>query len=263
MLKKLFHFFSQPKHISLLNTILLCLAVIANIYWQAFCIPVSWAIPLLALSFIHTAFYPLLRQKRFAVLSGFINGISFCIFMYCIFFMAFWNFLSVVMIPFFGMGLLTYIPHFFAGQLLWVSLKKTASFRSKISFLSGVVLCLIASAGVIFQYQKSLRQIEYFKKSDYQHLDKNYFTERILGMHFIYHTRFSEFDGWRPPKHDPAPILGLWFNKMEDPLEVNLQKRLQLYRKFFPERKVKFKCSCAISYSSSYHSDGLWKPSDH
>ena len=84
-------------------------------------------------------------------------------------------------------------------------------------------------------------------------------TEKILGMHFKYHTRFCEFDGWRPPIHEPMLILGLWLNKRADPIELNLKQRLELYKKVYPHNKVKFKCSCAYLYRQSYHQDLLWK----
>ena len=70
---------------------------------------------------------------------------------------------------------------------------------------------------------------------------------KILGMHFIYHTRFCEFDGWRPPKHEPIMVIGMWLNNRLDPLEVDLKTRLELYKKFFPDKKYKFDCS-----------DGVW-----
>ena len=84
-------------------------------------------------------------------------------------------------------------------------------------------------------------------------------TEKILGMHFIYHTRYCEFDGWRPPKHEPILIIGMWLNRRIDPLNVDLKTRLLLYKKFFPNNKYKFECSCAISHRQDYNNDNLWK----
>jgi len=84
-------------------------------------------------------------------------------------------------------------------------------------------------------------------------------TEKILGMHFIYHTRFCEFDGWRPPKHEPILVIGMWLNGREEPLKVDLKKRIELYKKFFPDNKYKFECSCGYMYSENYHNDEIWK----
>ena len=83
-------------------------------------------------------------------------------------------------------------------------------------------------------------------------------TERILGIGIIYHTEFCEYDGWRPPKHDPIFNLGHWMNGRHDPFKLDLKNRVALYRKFFPEKKVKFACSCASEYSDLYHNDQLW-----
>jgi hypothetical protein len=49
--------------------------------------------------------------------------------------------------------------------------------------------------------------------------------------------------------------MGLWLNKRYDPLKIDLEKRIELYKKVFPENKIKFDCSCAISYSRTYHND--------
>ena len=75
--------------------------------------------------------------------------------------------------------------------------------------------------------------------------------------HFF--TRFCEFDGWRPPKHEPILVIGMWLNNRYDPLNVDLKTRLDLYRNFFPENKFKFDCSCGIEYSEDYINDNLWK----
>ncbi len=84
-------------------------------------------------------------------------------------------------------------------------------------------------------------------------------TEKILGMHFIYHTRICEYDGWRPPKHEPILVIGMWLNDREDPLNVPLKTRLLLYEKFFSNNNYKFDCSYAIQYNNVYLNDVFWK----
>jgi len=85
-------------------------------------------------------------------------------------------------------------------------------------------------------------------------------TEKIIGMHFIYHTRIEMiYDGWRPPKHEPILVIGMWLNHGVEQLKVNLKKRLTLYKKYFTEKQYKFNCSCGIMYSSDYHNDQIWK----
>lgn len=118
---------------------------------------------------------------------------------------------------------------------------------------------MAVSVFVGFKYDEAMKEIYEFEESNYQVLDKNFMTEKILGMHFIYHTRFCEYDGWRPPKHEPLLVIGMWLNNRKDPLLVSLEKRVELYRKFFPEKRVKFDCSCARQYEELYFNDSLWK----
>ena len=97
------------------------------------------------------------------------------------------------------------------------------------------------------------------KKGDYD--TKNPMTERILGMHFRYHTRICIYDGWRPPLHDPAMVLGMRLTGDKDPLEgMTLETRLQLYHEVFPTLPVKNHCACSKE-SKRYHyfDDYLWK----
>jgi hypothetical protein len=111
---------------------------------------------------------------------------------------------------------------------------------------------------VLYKEGKTIHAIDKFKESNYTQLEKSFMTEKILGMHFIYHTRFCEFDGWRPPKHEPIIVIGMWLNNRIDPLHVDLEKRLELYKKYFPDKNYKFECSCGIEYRQDYHNDKLW-----
>ena len=71
-------------------------------------------------------------------------------------------------------------------------------------------------------------------------------TERILGMHFRYHTRICIFDGWRPPLHDPAMVIGMRLTGDKDPLDgMSLETRLQLYHEVYPSLPVKNHCACS------------------
>lgn len=136
---------------------------------------------------------------------------------------------------------------------------KPVSRFSKWAFLAGFIVCIGISISAGYQYKQAIIDIEAFKESDHTELNKTFMTEKILGMHFIYHTRFCEYDGWRPPKHEPLLVLGMWLNGREDPLHVSLETRLGLYKQFFPNRPYKFDCSCAMEYSEVYYNDILWK----
>lgn len=93
---------------------------------------------------------------------------------------------------------------------------------------------------------------------------KNPMTERILGMHFRYHTRICIYDGWRPPLHDPAMVIGMRLTGDKDPLEgMTLETRLQLYHEIYPSLPVKNHCACSKeSKRYGYFDSYLWKALD-
>lgn len=258
MLKKICLCFSQANRLAILNAILIAIAVGFNTYLQAFCIPTTWAAIVLAICFANTVFYPILQRTRFAPITAFINGIALCVFIYCVLFLGHINLLGFFLIIV-GLGLVTFIPHFFVAQLIWENLISPVNNICRYCFLSAIIMCLFAAGYTGYKYKQALSAIQRFKQSGYTTLDKTFMTEKILGMHFIYHTQICEYDGWRPPMHEPALVVGLWLSNSTDPLKVDLKTRLALYKKFFPERKYKYDCSCAVEYSKDYHTDKLWK----
>lgn len=250
-------FFTQPKPLT--NFLLLLSISLANTYLQVFCRPTLWATILLLVCFIHTIIYPyLLRYKRLHAFLGFINGISFCVFIYCILFLGHLNLLGIILLLV-GIGILIYIPYYFTIQLFYVCIIRPASRSVRVSFIAGVLVCCCIVLYIKGEYTKAVAQIERYKRSDYRQLEYSFMTEKILGMHFLYHTRFCEFDGWRPPLHEPILIIGMRLNGDRDPLSITLEKRIELYKKVFPRKSVKRNCSCAISYSDAYHNDKIWK----
>ena len=243
-----------------LNGIILGIAVLGNMLIQAFCIPTTWATIVVTICFLNSIFYPLsIHHKKWNPIVSFICGISFCVFIYCILFLEEFNFFGLWGILFFGIGLLVYIPHFFMLQILWFGFIKNSFQRGKVFFLLGVFVSLIVPIVSMYQYERALIDINEFKESGYSVLEQHFMTEKILGIGIIYHTEFCEFDGWRPPKHEPLLNLGMWLNSRKDPLQIPHQLRVDLYRKFFPDQQVKFDCSCAFTYSQLYHNDRLWK----
>jgi hypothetical protein len=258
MIKKWFRKFSIPKNLAILNGILIAIIIAANIYFQAFCIPTTWAIILLTICFSNTIIYPFLEKEKFYPISSFINGLTFSIFIYCVVFLERTNLLGIVGILF-GFGLIILTPHFFIVQLLWKTVIKPVNKKSRLSFGAAVLISILTTLYIGKQYEKATQKINEFVQSDYKNLTPDFMTEKILGMHFIYHTRFCEYDGWRPPKHEPILVIGMWLNDRIDPLTVDLSTRIDLYKKIFPKNKVKFDCSCAIEYNDNYHNDPIWK----
>lgn len=257
MFKKLIAYLPTPKYLAILNGVLIGLLILLNIIFQAFCIPSLWAMVVLVICFANMIVYPIITKTKWGLISSFINGVSFCVFIYCIIFLEHMNIFGIYMILF-GIGLLIFIPHFFILQLIWKHVVNPVHKNSMYYFFSGIIV----SVGIVFiighAYKNGLYDIEKFKESKYTQLKRTFMTEKILGMGFIYHTRFCEYDGWRPPKHEPILNIGLWLNNRQDPLEVDLETRLALYRNFFPNHRYKFDCSCGIVQREKYHSDKLW-----
>jgi len=260
MLQRISKYFSNSTKLALLNAILIGVLIALNTYFQAFCIPTNWTIVLLVICFTNTIIYPLVKNnKKLHLLTSFINGITLFVFIYCVIFLEHMNLTGLLLLIAAGSGVVVFIPHFFIVQLLWRNLIRPTSTLSRKYFLTAILIC----TGIVFyighQYKEAITSIESFEQSNFKELDKSFMTEKILGMHFIYHTRYCFFDGWRPPKHEPILVIGMWLNNRYDPLSVDLKTRLELYKKFFPNRKYKFSCSCAIEYSNVYHSSYFWK----
>lgn len=255
MFQKTKRFFSKADNLVKLNATLILLAVLANSLIQVFCVPTLWASLLLLVCFTNVVAYPvLMKQKRFTFLCAFLNGISVCIFIYCIIFLDFMNlyalFLSLVFI-----GLMVLVPPFFVIQLLVTNLLKQKSRIIRISFLSGILAFMGVACVFSVQYKQAIEAVKESKRTGYQSLEKTFMTEKIVGMHFKYHTRVCEYDGWRPPLHEPALIIGRWFCDQPDPINLNIVERIALYKKFFPDEPVKVNCSCAMMYGDEYLED--------
>lgn len=258
MIKKIYGYFSKPAALAILNAVFIAIIIGFNSYYQAFCKPTTWAIVVLAICFTNTILYPILEKTKLAPFTSFINGVTFVVFVYCVIFLAHMNFLGLMMIII-GLGLATFIPHFFVIQLIWKNVIHPKNKTSKYCFITALFLCIGIAIYIKQDYKKAITSVRKFKESNYTDLEKNFMTEKILGMHFIYHTEYCEFDGWRPPKHEPMLVVGMWLNNGIDPMTVDLATRLELYKKFFPDKKYKFECSCGIEYSEDYHNDKLWK----
>src|SRR5690606_4968362 len=87
MLKRLFKYFSNPIRLAVLNGVLIALMILSNICFQAFCIPTTWAMIVLTICFVNAIISPIIsKNKRLVPFTGFINGISLFVFVYCIIF---------------------------------------------------------------------------------------------------------------------------------------------------------------------------------
>lgn len=259
--KMLGHFFSKPFNLATLNTVFLLILILGNLHWQVLCRPTMWAFLVLSGCFTTTIIYPLLKfnETKWHLLVHFITGVSVVVYLYFIVFLEHMNLYGFVFIIM-GIGILTFIPHFLLIQLLWRYFKINQNLSIRKAFLIGVstALLIVIFSGVI--YNKALQNFKTYQKGGYKSVDPSFINEKVIGMHFIYHTRYCEYDGWRPPVHEPILVMGLWLNGRKDPLvHFSLEERINLYKKTFPNQPIRFSCTCATNGSKEYLRDNRLK----
>ena len=230
--------------IPVLNLILIAISIWLNTtYNGGFCVFVPWAMAVQIVCFVNMVTFTWLELTPLWRLNAFLCGISTGVFFYWVIFSEGW-------VLFFPVSIL------FIFLLVWRNVKHPVRKQSKPWYFAGITVCVvfaIVSAILFSSAAKKVRNGEYDTK--------NPMTERILGMHFRYHTRICIYDGWRPPLHDPAMVMGMRLTGDKDPLEgMTLETRLQLYHEIYPELPVKNHCACSKE-SKRYHyfDDYLWK----
>ena len=189
MIKRLKAFFANPYRLAILNALVILLTVAANLYFQAFCIPVAWATIVIITCFINTIVYPIIFDKypRLIPFSGFVNGVSFMMYVYCTLFLAHINLLALFLIII-GLGLIAFVPHFLAVQLLLRNFINPVSAVCKRWFVTGIAVSLLTAFTAAYLYHRAILAVDKLILSNYTMFEKGYMNERVLGMHFIYHT---------------------------------------------------------------------------
>lgn len=258
-MKKLFARLAEPRKLVVVNSALLVFIVVLNYFFQSFCVPTTWATIAIAICFSNSAFAPLLLETRYKYVSAFIAGISLLLFLYTVIFLGVLGHSYGIFMLLIGIGLGVLVPYFFIAQILWKNLLKTTNLGIKSAFVLGMGCAFTMALLGVKNYREAVKDIRAFQASNYTELNQTFMTEKILGMHFKYHTKYCPYDGWRPPLHEPLLIIGLWSDEMRDPLSVDLETRVSLYKKFFPEKPIHLECSCAREYRNVYHNSHLWK----
>jgi len=230
--------------VPVVNLILVALCVWGNSQTNAgFCRPVVWAAVLQAVSFLNIISFTWLERTRLRGVNGLLCGISTGVYAYWCLFLGGW----VVLMP---------VPLWFLTLLVWRNAVHPVERNIRVWYLAGVLGCVLFAAGSGWLYHASCKAYERGQVPD-----GNPMTERIAGMHFLYHTRLCIYDGWRPPLHDPAMVLGMRLNGGRDPLcDLDLEERVALYQHMYPDRPVVMSCACCReSQRNGYHDDPLWK----
>lgn len=233
--------------IPVLNIILIAISIWLNTtYNGGFCVFVPWAMAVQIVCFINMVTFTWLEQTPLWRLNAFLCGISTGVFFYWVIFSEWW-------VIFFPVSIL------FIFLLVWRNVKHPFREQSKPWYFAGVAVCVLFAIVSAILFSSAAKKVQ---KGEYD--TRNPMTERILGMHFRYHTRICVVDGWRPPLHDPAMVMGMRLTGDKDPLAgMTLETRLQLYHEVYPSLPVKNHCACSKeSKQYGYFDDHLWKALD-
>jgi len=278
----------------LLNIIVISLvSYLLNKIFQVYCQPVIWAGILLISVMLSFSF--LKTYEKFLtikILMRILQGIGFFISVYCIYFLQLW-FIANILIAFLTIliSYLFYKEKFIENQID-NTFFSTFLFNLGLAFISpiyfiyltirefinsdiiGKILIPLSAISILliflifsFKYRELANRISKFNVEQIfknleikREIQNSYLGERIVGMHLKFHTRYHEYDGWRPPLHDPFLIFALWINDYFDPLaNYSYDDRIKLYETLFPKKNLQANCSCAFSNSKFYWNDKIFK----
>lgn len=228
----------------IVNLLLVALSIWGNSRTNAgFCRPVLWAAVVQAVSFVNIITFTWLERTRLRNLSALLCGISTGVYSYWCLFLGGW----VILMP---------VPVWFLLLLVWRNMVHPIAKRVRQWYVAGLLVCVVFAVGCGLSYREAC---EAYDKGLIP--NGSPMTERIAGMHFLYHTSFCIYDGWRPPLHAPAMVLGMRLNGGRDPLcGMELKDRVVLYHSMYPDRSVKAHCACSKeSEHNGYFTDPLWE----
>ena len=229
----------------IVNLCIVFLATLFNILFNGgFCVFVPWAMIVQILCFLSIIAFTWIEDTRIWQINAFVCGISIGVYFY-------WAAFSFAepFVPLFPISL------WFLSLLIWRNLVHPIRKHIRLWFLAGIFVCVVFAIICALTFSQAAEKI---KKGEFD--TQNPMTERIVGMHFRYHTRICIYDGWRPPLHDPAMILGMRLTGDQDPLAgTSLKERVALYHRLFPTLPVKARCACCVqSKEEGYFEDSLW-----
>jgi hypothetical protein len=144
-------------------------------------------------------------------------------------------------------------------------------------FLLGIVPLLVAQAWAEQQYravEAAVAQLPQYQRRLPAVLVKvvprTYMAERLAGTLFKYHNYMGDYDGWRPPLHDPLVNVSIWSRggtnydkagvREANPLLLGYQdarwkefvtsidSQAVFYHQLFPQLPVKADCTCNQTY---------------
>ncbi|MBN9481948.1 MAG: hypothetical protein J0H46_01235 [Bacteroidetes bacterium] len=220
---------------------------------QVFCRPVFWASLYMGIFFTALIFFPFVKNTFLKKGLYFILGAGTLCCIYCIIFLADpWEHFTgyiffILLILFFGAGLLAFLPVYYLWHVL--NYMRQGNTADKRIFIYGILTPLLPLFIYLSNFSMHYKLINLaIKSNNIAIIPADRISERILGIGFKYHTKINYlYDGWRPPIHDPLLNIGLWiFSKSYYPYHA-----IPYYKQVFPELPLQANCVCA------YTKDGL------
>lgn len=262
-LRRIWQRWAKDHLVSRFNAVSLLLAVGTNYVYQAFCLPTVWAGIVFAIACISTVVLPHTRKlnEDWQTVVGFLAALSAGVWLYCTLFLGEMHLLMLITLWIQPLTLLTWLPLFLFAQCFWQGLIKSPHPRRVLGFSVGATLCLVfcIRAYSWYGYHASALRVG-MMTNDFEGIKRDYMSEKIIGIGFLYHLKFCIYDGWRPPLHEPLLVVGYWLHRDGDPLRgMPLRRRIALYQSLFPETPLPYPCPCALSYSEQYFRDSLWR----
>jgi hypothetical protein len=248
-------------------------ALWANFFkYQVFCIPVWWAGLASGLFVLSVLLLPLIRNHWVKTVLYFVAGTGVPICIYCVLFLAGWNYLVYFLgIIFFAGAVFAFLPFYFIYHIARY-FKGAASWGKK-AMIAGAAIPFL-----VYLVYLQLFSVRLYAFTDavnagpaaIEKLPRDYFTERLLGIGFKYHTELCLWDGWRPPMHDPFLNMSLWLCSVPNSFTagnkiLTLKERIVYYHKLFPDKPIRMHCACsemgdAKTYFTDYGWDGYFPP---
>lgn len=231
------------------NVLLLALIVLRNVLFQGFCVPVLWCRIVFYVCGVNILLTPFLFRSRGAVVNAIFGGLSLVALIYYTLFMQSMGFICSALL----VVELCY--------LLFVACPGRTARR--VALASMLFFALVPSVFFALSYRHASHELQAARENGYKGLKDSYMVERIVGMHFLYHTRFCPYDGWRPPLHDPSMVIGLRINGMDPLHDLTLEERVQLYASLYPDRPLVYCRACSReSRGYGYFTDRLFRQED-
>ncbi len=259
----------SKKAILIIQLVLVVGGYLLNETMQVYCQPVLWAEISFFLVVGSVLLYPFLKEKNkvldivMLAIQGL--GIWICIYLFAFLLPIFpFSFILIIVL----IGVLHYLPVVWAIQIVY-NIAATKNRLARWCAIFCFLLPIIPSYLAINSYGKMLDELAVLdlsidsEKEVVNVLQNSFMGEPYAGMHFLYHTRFCEYDGWRPPIHDPLLVICMEFNNGYDLLSaMQTPDRVKLYRVAFPNKPVQADCDCSAFYSSSYRNHPMFSLED-